>query len=70
MSKTFCIVGIIVAGQAAVDGLAEQRDQVAADVAAGTAFLEVAVGSVSQAQGFIQFSECQQSGVGGDGGTM
>ena len=28
-----------------------------------TAFLEVAVGSVSQAQGFIQFSNGQETGV-------
>ena len=34
-----------------------------ADIAAGTAFLEVAVGSVSQAQGFIQFSNGQETGV-------
>ena len=68
--RRFCIVGIIVAGQAAVDGLAEQRDQVVADVAAGTAFLEIVGGYGGKAQGIIQFSECQQSGVGGDGGTM
>ena len=70
LGKTFCIVGIIVAGQAAVDGLAEQRDQVVADVAAGTAFLEIVGGYVGKVQGVIQLSECQQSGVGGDGGTM
>ena len=64
------IVGIIVAGQAAVDGLAEQRDQVVEDVAAGTAFLEIVGGYGGKVQGVIQFSECQQSGVGGDGGTM
>ena len=70
LGKTFCIVGVIVAGQAAVDGLAEQRDQVVADVAAGTAFLEIVGGYGGKVQGVIQFSECQQSGVGGDGGTM
>ena len=41
LGKAHCVIGIIVAGQAAVDGLAEQRDQVVADVAAGTAFLEI-----------------------------
>ena len=56
LGKTFCIVGIIVAGQA--------------DVAAGTAFLEIVGGYGGKVQGVIQFSECQQSGVGGDGGTM
>ena len=70
LGKTFCIVGIIVAGQAAVDGLAEQRDQVVADVAAGTAFLEIVGCYGDKVQGVIQFSEGQESGVGGDGGTM
>ena len=63
LGKTFCIVGIILAGQAAVDGLAEQRDQVVADVAAGTAFLEIVGGSGGKVQGVIQFSECPQSGL-------
>ena len=41
-----------------------------ADVAAGTAFLEILGGYGGKVQGVIQFSECQESGVGGDGGTM
>ena len=41
-----------------------------ADVAAGTAFLEIVGGYGGKVQGVIQFSECQQSGVGGDGGAM
>ena len=41
-----------------------------ADVAAGTAFLEIVGSNMGKAQGVIQFSECQQSGVGSDGGTM
>ena len=40
-----------------------------ADVAAGTAFLEIVGGYGGKVQGVIQFSECQQSGVGGDGGN-
>ena len=40
------------------------------DVAAGTAFLEIVRGYGGEVQGVIQFSECQQSGVGGDGGAM
>ena len=70
LGKTFCIVGIIVAGQTAVGGLAEQRDQVMADVAAGTAFLEIVGGDEGKIQRVIQFSEGKESGVGGDGGTM
>ena len=41
-----------------------------ADVAAGTAFLEIVGGYGGEVQGVIQFSECQESGVGGDGGAM
>ena len=41
-----------------------------ADIAAGTAFLEIVGGYGGKVQGVIQFSECQQSGVGGDGGTI
>ncbi len=63
LGKAFCIVGIIVAGQAAVDGLAEQRDQVVADVAAGTAFLERVAGDMGKAQDIIQFSNGLESGV-------
>jgi hypothetical protein len=38
-------------------------------VASGTAFLESAAGSVGQTQGVIQFSEGQESSVGGNGST-
>ena len=40
-----------------------------ADVAAGTAFLEIVGSNSANSQGIIQFSEGQQSGVGGDGST-
>ena len=41
-----------------------------ADVAAGTAFLEIVGGYGGKVQGVIQLSECQQPGVGSDGGTV
>ncbi len=53
-----------------MDPDASGRDQVVADIAASTAFLEVVVGSVSQAQGFIQFSNGQETGIGGDGSAV
>ena len=56
--------------KAAVDGLAEQRDEVVADVAAGTAFLEIVGSNMGKAQGIIQLSNGQESGVGSDGGTV
>ncbi len=37
------------------------------DVAAGTAFQEIVGGDGGQVQGIIQFSEGQESGIGGDG---
>jgi hypothetical protein len=43
---------------------------VVSDVPAGTAFPEVVVGSVGQTQGIIKLSEGQETGVGGDGGTV
>jgi hypothetical protein len=70
LGKTFGIVGVIVAGQTAVDGLSEQRDEVVSDIAAGTAFQEIVGSDMGKAQGIIQFSNGQESGVGGDGGTM
>jgi hypothetical protein len=40
------------------------------DVPSGTAFPEVVVGSVGQTQSIIKLSEGQETGVGGDGGTV
>ena len=40
------------------------------DVATGAAFPEIVGGYGGKVQGVIQLSECQQSGVGGDGGTI
>jgi hypothetical protein len=46
------------------------RNQMVLDVSVSAAFLEVVVGHTGQAQGFIQFPEGQETGVGGDGGTV
>ena len=70
LGKTFGIVGVIVAGQTAVDGLSEQRDQVVSDIAAGTAFQEIAGSAMGKAQGIIRFSNGQESGVGSYSGTV
>ncbi len=53
-----------------MDPDASGRDQVVSDVAAGTAFLEIVGGDGGKSQGIIQFSEGQQSGIGGDGGAV
>src|SRR5918999_2480696 len=60
----------VVASQAAVDGLPEQRNEVVLDVPAGAAFLEVVARRAGQGQGFIQFPEGQEAGVGGDGRAL
>ena len=70
MGKTFGIVGVIITSQATVDGLSEQRDEVVSDVATGAAFLEIVAGDMGKAQGIIQLSNGQESGVGGDGSTV
>jgi len=67
LGKAFCVVGVIVAGQAAVNGLSEQRDQAVSDIPASATFLEVVAGGTGKAQGIIQFSDGQETGVGGDG---
>ena len=40
------------------------------DIASGTAFPGVVTRDAGQVQGVIKRSECQQSGVGGDGNTV
>jgi hypothetical protein len=70
LGKTFRIVGIVVAGKAAVDRLSEQRDEVVSDVATGAAFLDIVGSNMGKAQGIIQLSNGQESGVGSDGGTV
>jgi hypothetical protein len=70
LGQTFGIVGVLITSQATVDGLSEQRHKVVADVATGAAFLEIVAGDRGKAQDIIQFSNGQESGVGGDGGTV
>ena len=40
------------------------------DVAASAVVLEIVAGDTGQVQGVIKFSEGQQSGIRGDGGTV
>ena len=70
LGKAFGIIGVIVASKAAVDGLSEQRDEVVSDVATGAAFLEIVGSNMGKAQGIIQLSNGQESGIGSDGGTV
>ena len=64
------IVDVVVASQATEDRLAQQRNQVVTDIATSAAVLEVIAGDTRKAKGLIKLSEGQQSGVGGDGGTV
>ena len=63
-------IGIIITSQATVDGLSEERDEVVSDVATRAVFLEIVAVDVGKAQDIIQFSNGQESGVGGYGRTM
>jgi hypothetical protein len=56
LSKALGIIGVVVAGQAAVDRLSEQRSQVVLDIPAGATFLEVVLSDFGKAEDFIQFS--------------
>ncbi len=47
----------------------EQREEVVSDVATAAEFPEIVGGDGGKIQSVIQFSEGQQSGVGGDGST-
>ena len=53
-------IGIVVAGQTAVDGPVEQSGQVVSDVAAGADFLEIARGDGCQIQSVIKPSEVKR----------
>ena len=63
-------MGVVIARQSTEDGLAQQRNQVVLDVAAGAVVLEIVAGDTGKGEGLIKLSEGQQSGVRGDGGTV
>ena len=44
--------------------------RVVSDVATGAAFLEIVGSNMGKAQGIIQLSNGQESGIGSDGGTV
>jgi hypothetical protein len=63
LGKTHCVIGVVVAGKAAVDRLSEQRNQVVADISSGTALLEVVLSDIGKAQGIIKLSKGKKTSV-------
>ena len=57
------IVDVVVASQATEDRLAQQRNQVVADIASGTALLEVVLSDIGKAQGTIKLSKGKKTSV-------
>ena len=66
MRQTFGIVDILIAGEAAEHGLAQQAGQHVAGVLATAALRQCGTSQIGQPECIIQFSVGQQSGVRGD----
>ena len=67
LGQPFSIIGVLVAGNAAVHRLLELGHQLVLDVATAPALLQTGSRRPRQSQGIIQFAACQESGVRGDG---
>ena len=64
------IVDVFVAGEAAVDRLAQQAQQMVADVLATTTLAEGRCGHRGQVEHIVQLAVGEQSAVGGDPRTV
>src|SRR2546426_9862796 len=69
LGQSLGVVGVLVARQAAVDGLAEEVWQRELEVVSGTWIAEVPFDQGVQAETFIQRAREQQPGIGGDRGA-
>ena len=70
MGQALGVVDVLVAGEAAEHGLAQQPGQQVAGVLAAAAFRQDATGQIGQPEGVIQFPVGQQSAIGGDAASM
>ena len=68
LGQSLRVVGVLVAGQAAIDGLANEIRQGELAVASGTRIGEVSLDQGAQAESLVQLAQQQQSGVGGHRG--
>ena len=64
------VVDVLVAGEPAVDRLAQQAEQPVADVLAAPALGEGRCGHRGQAEGVVQLAVGEQAAVGGDPGAV
>jgi hypothetical protein len=63
------VVGVLVAGQPAVDRLAEEVQQRKLPIVSGARIREVPLDQGVKAETFVQLAREQQPGIGGDGGS-
>ena len=68
--KPFGVVDVLVAGEAAVDGLAQQAEQPVPDVLPAPAFGESRRRHGGEAEGIVQLPVSEQAAVRGDLGPM
>lgn len=61
------VVGVLVPGQAAVDGLAKQIAQRKLGIASGAGIAELSLDQRTHAEAFIEFAREQDAGIGGAG---
>jgi hypothetical protein len=65
LGQTLSVVGVLVPGQAAIDGLAEEIRQGELGVAPGAGIAEVSLDQGVEAEVLVQLAWQQQPGVGG-----
>src|SRR5262249_34377964 len=69
-AEAFGVVDILVAGQPAVDRLAEEGEQAVPGVLAGAGVVQDGRRRCGQAEGIVEFAVGEESGVTGDAGAV
>jgi hypothetical protein len=69
-AETLGIIDILVAGQATVDGLAQEGQEAVLGVQPGARVQQAAHGGAGQSEGVVEFAVGKESGVTGDGRTV
>ena len=69
-AEAFGVVDILVAGQPAVDRLAEEGEQAVLRVLSGAGVVQAGRRCAGQSEGVVEFAVGEESGVTGDGGAV
>ena len=69
-AEAFGVVDILVAGQSAVDRLAQEGEQAVLGVLSGAGVVQAGRRRRGQAEGVVEFAVGEESGVAGDGGAV